>query len=221
MSKDPARTRIVRAAAAIFVAIIGSVVAKFGNISDEQHRVSEILPAIAGAALVLLAGLAAVRVAASSVREGTVSKLGDTKGSGLAKVVGVSGTFIVVLWTMSALGIGLQGFLLGGALTGVVLGIAAQQTLGNVIAGIVLLVVKPFTVGEETVVKTTLGEYEGVVTNIGFMYVSIATKTGRVDVPNAVALASAVGPGARTKKDDDTEAGEEPQVPPVPEGDGT
>lgn len=221
MPIDARRSRIIRVTAAIFIAIIGSVVAKFGNISDEQRRVGEILPAVAGAAMVLLAGIAAVRVAASSVREGTISKLGDAKGSGLSKVVGVTGTFIVVLWTMSALGIGLQGLLLGGALTGVVLGIAAQQTLGNVIAGVVLLVVKPFTVGDETVLKTTLGEYEGVVTNVGFMYVSIQTTTGRVDVPNAVALSSAVGPGARTVKDGETVEGEEPQVPPLPKGDGT
>lgn len=221
MPTDPARRRIIRAAVAIFIAIIGSVVAKFGNISDEQHRVGEIAPAVAGAAMVLIAGIAAVRVAASAVREGTVSKLGDAKGSGLSKVVGVSGTFVVILWTLSALGIGLQGLLLGGALTGIVLGIAAQQTLGNVIAGVVLLVVKPFTVGDETVVKTTLGEYEGRVTNIGFMYVSIITSTGQVDVPNAVALASAVGPGARTTKDGDEDSAEVLAVPPDPKADGT
>lgn len=198
MLKNRRRRHLLRLAAALSLAIIGSVVASFGNIQDEQHRVGEILPAVAGAALVLMSGIAAVRIAAHSVRESAVSKLGDAKGSGLAKLIGVSGTVVVVLWMLSTLGIGLQGLLLGGALTGVVLGIAAQQTLGNIIAGIVLLVVKPFEVGEETVIKSGLGEYEGRVSNIGFMYVSILTANGQVDVPNAVVLASAVGPGART-----------------------
>ena len=36
--------------------------------------------------------------------------------------------------------------LLGGAILGVILGIAAQQSLGNVFAGLVLLAARPFTV---------------------------------------------------------------------------
>ena len=221
MPRDRRRGQLLRMAAAIFVALIGSVVASFGNIHDPQHRIGVIAPALAGAAMVLVAGIAAVKTAARSVREGTASKIGDAKGSGLSKVVGFSGTMLVVLWTLSALDIGIQGLLVGGALTGIVVGIAAQQTLGNVIAGIVLLVVKPFEVGEETVIRSSQGEYEGLVTNIGFMYVSIITKSGQVDVPNSVALASAVGPGARTTKEDEAERAEESSPPAVPAvGDG-
>src|SRR4051812_33090254 len=36
----------------------------------------------------------------------------------------------------------------GGAITAVVLGLAAQQTLGNLIAGLVLISVRPFKVGD-------------------------------------------------------------------------
>jgi small-conductance mechanosensitive channel len=195
--------------ASIFVALVGSVVASFGNIHDPKHRVGVIAPAIAGAAMVLLAGIAAVKTAARSVREGTASKIGDAKGSGLSKVVGIGGTVLVVLWTLSALDIGIQGLLVGGALTGIVVGIAAQQTLGNVIAGIVILVVKPFELGEETLIKSSLGEYQGRVTNIGFMYVSMVTANGQIDIPNAVALASAVGPGVRAVKEDTAEESKE------------
>jgi len=214
MPKDRRRGHLIRATGAIFVALAGSVVASFGNIQDPEHRVGVIMPAIVGAALVLAGGIAAVRIAARIVLEGSASRIGDTKGSVLARVVGISGTVVVILWTLSALRIGIQTLLLGGALTGVVLGIAAQQTLGNVIAGIVLLVVKPFVVGEETVLKSTLGEYEGRVTNIGFLYVSMETENGPVDVPNAAALASAVGPGARSNKTDEDES------PPGPEEGG-
>ena len=219
MPRDHRRRQVLRAAGAVFVALAGSVVASFGNIHDPQHRVGVIAPAIAGAAIVLLAGLAAVRIAATSVREKSLSMIGDSKGSVLGRVVGISGTVIVVLWTLSALRIGVQTLLLGGALTGVVLGIAAQQTLGNVIAGIVLLVVKPFVVGEETVIKSTTGEYEGEVLNIGFFYVSMLTQNGQVDLPNAIALASAVGPGARTtpKEEDDEETVSDPEGSASPE----
>jgi small-conductance mechanosensitive channel len=209
MPRDRRRGQILRMTASIFVALVGSVVASFGNIHDPKHRVGVIAPAIAGAAMVLLAGIAAVKTAARSVREGTASKIGDAKGSGLSKVVGIGGTVLVVLWTLSALDIGIQGLLVGGALTGIVVGIAAQQTLGNVIAGIVILVVKPFELGEETLIKSSLGEYQGRVTNIGFMYVSMVTANGQIDIPNAVALASAVGPGVRAVKEDTAEESKE------------
>lgn len=205
------RGRAFRLVTEIIIAVAGSVVASFGNIRDEQQRVGKIGPAVAGALIVLIFGSAAVRTVARSVREGTASRFGESKGGGLAKVIGVAGATIVGLWTLSALGVGFGGLLLGGALTGVVLGISAQQTLGNMIAGVVLLVVKPFMVGEDAVIKSGLGEYQGRVSNIGFMYVSIITSTGRVDLPNAVALASAVGPGARAAPVD-----KEPAAEPAP-----
>ncbi|HEX2052490.1 MAG TPA: mechanosensitive ion channel family protein [Actinomycetota bacterium] len=192
------RTHYIRAAAAALVALIGSVVSGFGNIHHPSHTVGNIAPALVGAVIVLLGGSAAVRELSAAVREGASERAGEARGATIARIVSGAGYVIVALWTLSAVGISIQALLLGGALTGVVLGIAAQQTLGNVFAGLVLLVVRPFVVGQETVVKSTLGEYEGVVENIGLFYVTLQTPRGRVDIPNAVALASAVGPGART-----------------------
>ena len=62
-------------------------------------------------------------------------------------VVSAFGYVIVTFAVLSALKVNLAGLLLGGALTGVVIGIAAQQTLGNFFAGLVLLMIRPFAVG--------------------------------------------------------------------------
>ncbi len=202
------RRKLLRAALAALVAVVGSVVAGFGDIKDPSHAPGFIAPAIAGAIIVLLGGWVAVSALASATREGISEKAGEARGVTLAKMVSVAGYAIVILWTLSALGVGIQALLLGGALTGVVLGIAAQQTLGNIFAGLVLLVVRPFVVGQNTVIKSTLGEYSGRVDNIGLFYVTMQTAGGRVDVPNAVALASAVGPGASAH------SGEDPAGPP-------
>lgn len=211
------RRKYFRAALATLVALVGSVVSGFGNIHDPTHRAGIIAPALIGAAIVLLSGWVAVSAVASAVREGTVAKAGESRGVTLARIVSVSGYVIVVLWTLSALGVSIQALLLGGALSGVVLGIAAQQTLGNIFAGLVLLTVRPFVVGQDTVIKSTLGEYSGQVLNIGLFYVSVQTSRGQVEVPNAVALASAVGPGARTSDPEEEEeevVASEPQTKP-------
>lgn len=206
------RRKLLRAALAALVAVIGSGIARFGhiNFNDPSLQLGDIAPVV-GALLILGGGWVAVRALASAVREGIREKTGDARAVTLAKILSMAGFTIVILWSLSAVGIGIQALLLGGALTGVVLGIAAQQTLGNIFAGLVLLVVRPFMVGEETVLKSAIGEYKGHVSNIGLFYVTLETGKGRVDVPNALALASAVGPGASTDDGKDEEEMKAPQ----------
>jgi len=57
----------------------------------------------------------------------------------------------------------------GGAFTAVVIGLAAQQVLGNLLAGIVLLTNRPFRVGERIRVQggSLAGEVEGIVGSLG------------------------------------------------------
>ena len=78
----------------------------------------------------------------------------------------------------------------GGAFTAVILGLAAQQTLGNVIAGLVLLSARPFRVGERVRLQGggVAGSTEGVVCSLGLLYLTLASGEDRIMVPNAVAL---------------------------------
>jgi small conductance mechanosensitive channel len=84
----------------------------------------------------------------------------------------------------------------GGAFTAVVFGLAAQQTLGNVIAGTVLLSARPFRVGERVRFQAggVGGTVEGVVSSLGLLYLTLASGEDRIMVPNSVALNSAVIP---------------------------
>jgi len=78
----------------------------------------------------------------------------------------------------------------------VVLGLAAQQTLGNLIAGIVLLSARPFRVGDtiRLQVGALAGQIEGVVTSLGLMYTTFDSGGDPVLVPNSAVLAAAVRP---------------------------
>ncbi len=106
------------------------------------------------------------------------------------------GYFVALIGTLSMLSVPVGHFLLGGAIAGVVLGIAAQQSLGNVFAGFVLLLVRPISVGNYIRVRSGAlgGEFYGTVTSMSLTYVSVFTEQGPLKVPNSSFLAAAVGP---------------------------
>jgi small-conductance mechanosensitive channel len=84
--------------------------------------------------------------------------------------------------------------LVGGAVTGVLLGIAAQQSLSNVFAGLVLLFASPFRVGDRVRFRAGAlsGEIEGIVTDLSLTYVRLETEEGQILLPNSQALNAAV-----------------------------
>ena len=202
-----ARPHIFRGILYGAVAIAGMVVASIGQLFDQGRGPDKIRAdaasttlAAVGAVVLLVAGVAATRSFAKAVRRAMEEHVGDQRGAGVGTVVAFVGYITVVLSTLSALDVELQGLLLGGALTGVVVGIAAQQTLGNFFAGMVLLMVRPFNLGDYVVLRSSPlgGEYEGTVTDMSLFYVRMLTNRGPVVLPNAGVLAAAVGPGARS-----------------------
>ena len=84
----------------------------------------------------------------------------------------------------------------GGAFTAVIVGLAAQQTLGNLFAGLVLLSTRPFRVGERVRLRggPMAGNVEGIVSSLGLFYTSLVDGSDRVMVPNSVLLQLAVIP---------------------------
>jgi small conductance mechanosensitive channel len=85
---------------------------------------------------------------------------------------------------------------LGGAFTAVVLGLAAQQTLGNLMAGTVLLSARPFRVGERIRLQASglAGSVEGIVASLGLLYTTLAQGEDAIMVPNSVVLSAAIVP---------------------------
>ena len=84
----------------------------------------------------------------------------------------------------------------GGAITAVVVGLAAQQTFGNVLAGLVLISARPFRVGDRVRLQAggVAGQLEGVVTSVGLLYTIFAQGEDSMMVPNSVVLSAAVVP---------------------------
>ncbi len=103
---------------------------------------------------------------------------------------------IMLLFVLSVAGVDAQSLAVGGAFTAVVLGLAAQQTLGNVFAGMVLLSARPFRVGERVRLQAGAvgGSVEGIVSSLGLLYTTLKRGADQIMVPNNVVLAAAVVP---------------------------
>jgi small conductance mechanosensitive channel len=101
---------------------------------------------------------------------------------------------LALLVALDVAGVQARTLLVGGAFTAVILGLAAQQTLGNVIAGTVLLSASPFKVGDRVRLQggPLAGQIEGTVSSLGLLYTTFATEEDAVMVPNSVVLNVAV-----------------------------
>ena len=133
-------------------------------------------------------------------------------GRGIAPVLfrrmdpGTAGTlgFVIRLLTIVSVtvvalriaGLRAETLAVGGAFTAVIVGLAAQQTIGNLFAGIVLQGARPFRVGERVRLQggPMAGTTEGTVSSLGLFYTTFVNGADRMLVPNSVLLQLAVVP---------------------------
>src|SRR5579862_3857055 len=103
---------------------------------------------------------------------------------------------ITLLIALGVAGVNTGGLIAGSAFTAVVLGLAAQQTLGNLFAGLVLLTARPFRVGERVRLQAGAlgGVLEGVVSSLGLMYTTLARGEDRIMIPNNGVLSAVIVP---------------------------
>jgi small conductance mechanosensitive channel len=101
---------------------------------------------------------------------------------------------VALVVALSIAGVEARTLALGGAAATVIVGLAAQQTLGNVFAGTVLLSARPFRVGDRVRLQggPLAGQIEGTVGALGLLYTTFVTEEGSTMVPNSVVLNVAV-----------------------------
>jgi small conductance mechanosensitive channel len=78
--------------------------------------------------------------------------------------------------------------LAGASVASVVIGLAAQSTLGNLVAGVAITIYKPFRLGDTLQIAAPTGTDIGVVEFISLGYTTLRTPDGRlIIVPNSIA----------------------------------
>lgn len=147
-------------------------------------------------ALVLLSGLIGiytVRLFTRMLGLTLEEHLGIGRARSVAAFASIFLYAIVILFVISAFG-NLSGLLVGGAVTGVVVGIAGQASLSNVIAGLVIVFARPYSAGMYLTVRAgSFGgvEYSGQVWDISLFYTTLHSAGQEIRIPNS-AMVSAV-----------------------------
>jgi small-conductance mechanosensitive channel len=111
-------------------------------------------------------------------------------------VIRLASLLVAVVIALRVAGLSPRTVAVGGAVTAVVVGLAAQQTIGNLIAGTVLISARSFRVGERVRFQggALAGSVEGVVSGLGLLYTTLADGDDVIMVPNSIVLNVAVVP---------------------------
>ena len=201
MARVKEKTRPWKEAIALVLAIAAAVVSRNADqifSSLAAQTISQLPTIIAYALAVVFCVLAVVAVLgiAGKARNFLAPRLGSAHAAIVRYAILLVGIIIVLVLTLQLCRVPVGQLVLGGALTSVLLGIAAQQSLSNIFAGMVLLLSRPFRVGDHIQLRAGAlgGELEGTVTEIGITYIRLDTGDTVLSVPNSQVLAAAVGP---------------------------
>jgi small conductance mechanosensitive channel len=110
----------------------------------------------------------------------------------------------VVVLALRIAGVDTAALAVGGAFTAIVIGLAAQQTLAGIFAGILLQSTRPFRVGERVRLLggPLAGSIEGTVSSLGLFYTTLVQGADRLMVPNSVLISLVVVPLQEPEKVD-------------------
>ncbi|NAZ33063.1 MAG: mechanosensitive ion channel [Pyrobaculum sp.] len=178
----------------------------FGIVLDAEqlNLVKSLIIVVAGSIAINIVGNAIIMYLRDRVKE---------KAYAVGNVVKVIGILAVLLFAISISRLGAELALLGGTVTGLVLGLALQPVLGNLFAGIIILTTRFVEVGD--MVRIVASQipyhiaslpsykyfspdyvapgYKGRVVEIGLIYTTLILDTGyELRVPNMVLLSSGV-----------------------------
>lgn len=157
------------------------------------------------AIIILVSGYVWVRIVTAVIEKIVEPTTGVTKAHGIKNFFYVVAAIILILIISAVFNFNLTGILVGAGFAGIVLGLAAQQVLGNIFGGLSLLASQPFEIGDRITLVTgtfslmaetyphegQLNGFTGVVTDITIFFTKLDLDNGTpAIVPNAVVISS-------------------------------
>jgi small-conductance mechanosensitive channel len=182
------------------VVLFENRVSLIGAASPHEHPPSlgslEAPVQIATVLLLVILGWAIARDIGRALGPPLFRRLDPATAGTVGFLIRLTTVVVALVVALDVAGVRAQTLALGGAFTAVIFGLAAQQTLGNVFAGTVLLSARPFRVGERVRLQGggLAGQIEGTVSSLGLLYTTFARGDDSILVPNSVVLNVAVIP---------------------------
>jgi small conductance mechanosensitive channel len=192
---DPARAHKAQRGTLLLAALIAGVLVAFS-------RRGELFPGweapiqIVTVVLVFMLGSALAREGGQALGPVLYRRLDPGAAGSIGFIIRLVTILVVGAVALRIAGLRPETLAVGGAATAILLGLAAQQTLGNLFAGLVLLGNRPFRMGERVKIQAgaLAGQVDGVVGSLGLFYTTLISGADRIMVPNSVVLSSAVVP---------------------------
>jgi small-conductance mechanosensitive channel len=171
---------------------------------------SELLPGygpwvrIATVVVLIVVGSAATHWLVQGLSPRLYRRLDPATAGTLGFLVRLTAMVAVVVLALRIAGVNTATLAVGGAFTAIVLGLAAQQTLAGIFAGILLQSTRPFRVGERVrlVGGALAGSIDGTVSSLGLFYTTLVQGADRLLVPNSVLINLVVVPLREPEKID-------------------
>jgi small conductance mechanosensitive channel len=154
--------------------------------------------------VLIIVGSAAIHWLSRSLQPRLYRRLDPATAGTAGFVFRLLATLAVVVLALRIAGVTASTLAVGGAFTAILLGLAAQQSLGAIFAGVVLQSTRPFRVGERVrlVGGALAGSLEGTVTSLGLFYTTFSQGADRMLIPNNMLLNLAVVPLREPQKVD-------------------
>jgi len=160
----------------------------------------------------LVASVLVTHIVSSRIRASLAPTIGAANASSVAFVARLVGYIIAIIGFLAIIRVSIAEALAAGGFTGLVLGLASQFVLSNIVGGITIIVTKPYRVGDRITFTTwqygllapayppkffsqdfLVPGYTGVVTEITLMYTVIRTDDNiPLKVPNSIMAQAAI-----------------------------
>ena len=159
------------------------------------------------AVIILLGGYAVIRIVNSVLERVVEPAFGATRAHGVKNVFELVAGIILIVFVFATFGVNITAALIGAGFIGIVLGLAAQQVLGNIFAGLSLLISKPFEIGDRIRLATTsysltgstysheseASGFTGLVSDVGIFFTRVLLDDGTPAIfPNSAVIGALI-----------------------------
>ena len=191
---DEGETRRARREAVVIAPLIAAVLVAY-SYRDELFG-NDIVVRIAAVLILVVLGWLFARAIGRALRPALFRRMDPGTAGTVGFLIRLITIAIAILVALRVAGLNSETLALGGALTAVIIGLAAQQTIGNVFAGLVLLSARPMRVGDRVRLSGGMiaGQIEGVVSTLGLLYTTVQDRGDTVMVPNNTLITLAITP---------------------------